>query len=211
MERAAEYGAATERVDKALATLKSELMELRSQDVDLMKQLITINDTIRELTPKKDQKINRKNYFYLSKRGSSFGLHMLPENDNSSETSLVRQQSAPNFSINRRGSSSSIYSSTVSLSDIEDVSCSVEDCIFQIGTEVEEFMASTEERLEQDMCGLPRAKSFCIENRHIPTQDSCYEDILMNNVKLWKSSQIRNDTIMKEKKEEKLKCRCVNT
>lgn len=72
-------------------------------------------------------------------------------------------------------------------------------------------MTNTEERLEQDMCGLPRAKSFCVENRHIPTQDSCYEDILMNNIKLWKSSQNRNEKTMKENIEEKETCSCVNT
>lgn len=43
---------ATERVNSALAVLRSELSEIRDQDVQLMKQLLNINDSIKELSQK---------------------------------------------------------------------------------------------------------------------------------------------------------------
>lgn len=43
---------ATERVNTALAALRTELSEMRSQDVQLMKQLMNINSSIQQLTKK---------------------------------------------------------------------------------------------------------------------------------------------------------------
>lgn len=43
---------ATERVNTALAALRTELSEIRSQDVQLMKQLMNINSSIQQLTKK---------------------------------------------------------------------------------------------------------------------------------------------------------------
>ena len=41
---------ATDRVNSALATLRNELSEMRNQDVQLMKQLLNINNSIQQLS-----------------------------------------------------------------------------------------------------------------------------------------------------------------
>ncbi|XP_076077881.1 uncharacterized protein LOC143048213 [Mytilus galloprovincialis] len=43
---------ATERVTSALAVLRNELSEMRNQDVQLMKQLLNINNSIQQLSKK---------------------------------------------------------------------------------------------------------------------------------------------------------------
>lgn len=43
---------ATERMNSAFAVLRTELNEMRSQDVQLMKQLLNINNSIEQLTKK---------------------------------------------------------------------------------------------------------------------------------------------------------------
>ena len=43
---------ATERMNSAFAVLRTELNEMRSQDVQLMKQLLNINNSIQQLTKK---------------------------------------------------------------------------------------------------------------------------------------------------------------
>ncbi|XP_063402035.1 uncharacterized protein LOC134686298 [Mytilus trossulus] len=43
---------ATERVNTALAALRTELSDMRNQDVQLMKQLMNINNSIQQLTKK---------------------------------------------------------------------------------------------------------------------------------------------------------------
>lgn len=61
---------ATERVNSALAVLRSELGEMRDQDVQLMKQLLNINDSIKELSKKqanpKRVRINKRGHRPLS-------------------------------------------------------------------------------------------------------------------------------------------------
>jgi predicted nucleic acid-binding Zn-ribbon protein len=49
---------ATERVNTALAALRTELSEMRNQDVQLMKQLMNINSSIQQLT--KTQKHSKR-------------------------------------------------------------------------------------------------------------------------------------------------------
>ncbi|XP_048769770.1 uncharacterized protein LOC125675952 [Ostrea edulis] len=39
----------TERINLALATLRNEMNEIRSQDVTIMKQLISLNSTLKEM------------------------------------------------------------------------------------------------------------------------------------------------------------------
>mmetsp|Transcript_29730 Transcript_29730/g.47377 ORF Transcript_29730/g.47377 Transcript_29730/m.47377 type:complete len:113 (-) Transcript_29730:7-345(-) len=51
-----EFISATERVNAAFATLQSELKEIRTQDISLMKQLLSINDSIQKLSKKKGDK-----------------------------------------------------------------------------------------------------------------------------------------------------------
>lgn len=51
-----EFISATDRVNAAFATLQSELREIRTQDISLMKQLLSINDSIQRLSKKKGDK-----------------------------------------------------------------------------------------------------------------------------------------------------------
>ncbi|XP_021349189.1 uncharacterized protein LOC110447666 [Mizuhopecten yessoensis] len=44
---------ATDRINSALATLKSDMIDLRQQDVQLLKQLMCINENIQKLTKRK--------------------------------------------------------------------------------------------------------------------------------------------------------------
>lgn len=52
---------ATERMNSAFAVLRTELNEMRSQDAQLMKQLLSINNSIQQLTNKQkcSQRRNR--------------------------------------------------------------------------------------------------------------------------------------------------------
>lgn len=53
---------ATDRVSSALAVLRTELNEVRSQDVQLMKQLLNLNSSIQQLTKKqKKSKSSNRN------------------------------------------------------------------------------------------------------------------------------------------------------
>lgn len=51
---------ATERMNSAFAVLRTELNEMKSQDVQLMKQLLNINNSIQQLT-KKQKSSKRRN------------------------------------------------------------------------------------------------------------------------------------------------------
>ncbi|OWF52474.1 uncharacterized protein LOC110447667 [Mizuhopecten yessoensis] len=44
---------ATDRINNALATLRSDMLDIRQQDVQLMQQLMCINDNIKTLTKRK--------------------------------------------------------------------------------------------------------------------------------------------------------------
>ncbi|XP_061176350.1 uncharacterized protein LOC133185256 [Saccostrea echinata] len=51
-----EFISATDRVNAAFATLQSELREIRTQDISLMKQLLSINDSIQNLSRRRSDK-----------------------------------------------------------------------------------------------------------------------------------------------------------
>ncbi|XP_033739296.1 uncharacterized protein LOC117326681 [Pecten maximus] len=53
MESVPSNSTATDRINSALATLKSDMLDLRQQDVQLMQQLICINDNIKALTKRR--------------------------------------------------------------------------------------------------------------------------------------------------------------
>ena len=50
------YENATERVNSALTLLRTELNEMRNQDVQLMRQLMNMNNSIQQLTKHQKQK-----------------------------------------------------------------------------------------------------------------------------------------------------------
>ncbi|XP_060069611.1 uncharacterized protein LOC132549677 [Ylistrum balloti] len=49
----ASNSAATDRINSALATLRSDMLDLRQQDVQLMQQLMSINENIQTLTKRR--------------------------------------------------------------------------------------------------------------------------------------------------------------
>jgi len=69
---------ATERVNSALAVLRSELSEIRDQDVQLMKQLLNINDSIKELS-KKQTNPKRVRISKMGRRPLSTNMFISPE------------------------------------------------------------------------------------------------------------------------------------
>ncbi|XP_060069615.1 uncharacterized protein LOC132549681 [Ylistrum balloti] len=49
----ASNSSATDRINSALATLRSDMLDLRQQDVQLMQQLMSINENIQTLTKRR--------------------------------------------------------------------------------------------------------------------------------------------------------------
>ncbi|KAK7491537.1 hypothetical protein BaRGS_00017176 [Batillaria attramentaria] len=84
-----EYEAASQRIDAALHTLKSELMEMRQQDLQLLKQLIHISQSIQRL---------RRNQSLRATKSLSLSGHGLPLSatcDFWRRPPLTRQASVP--------------------------------------------------------------------------------------------------------------------
>lgn len=52
---------AVDRMNNALAALRSELREIRSHDMTMMKQLMTMNNSVQELTKKHRRNKSSKN------------------------------------------------------------------------------------------------------------------------------------------------------
>ncbi|OWF52477.1 uncharacterized protein LOC110447674 [Mizuhopecten yessoensis] len=108
----------TDRINNALATLRSEMLDLRQQDGQLMQQLMRINDNIKTLS-KRRQAPSRstKKKFSLVKGRRKFinPNESIPEEENP----LVLQQETSKYCMRSNLSGS--------LSSIEDVSSSTED------------------------------------------------------------------------------------
>lgn len=68
---------------------------LRSQDVKLMKSLITINDSIQQLSPKTKKRVSQS--IPLSCTKKCVGVNLRPMATVTEEPHLVRRQSVPNF------------------------------------------------------------------------------------------------------------------
>ncbi|XP_060069607.1 uncharacterized protein LOC132549674 [Ylistrum balloti] len=112
----------TERISNALATLRSEMLDLRQQDGQLMKQLLCINENIKSLSKRKPvQRGSLKKKINLLKGRRRFinRNDSIPEED----ISLMKQREDQDVmticSLNTTLSGS--------LSSIEDVSSCKED------------------------------------------------------------------------------------
>ncbi|XP_069108236.1 uncharacterized protein [Argopecten irradians] len=82
---------ATDKITNALATLRSEMLDLRQQDMQLMKQLMCINDNIQTLAGrrKKSDKPLRKKLALVNGRMSFVNIdEYMPAQKNRSRTSL---------------------------------------------------------------------------------------------------------------------------
>ncbi|XP_033740478.1 uncharacterized protein LOC117327537 [Pecten maximus] len=116
--------AASDRINSALATLRSEMLDLRQQDVQLMKQLLSINDNIKTLSKRK-----RSSSTPLRKKLALINGRMTFVNI---DEPISNRQTQSFMSRGRTGS----------LSSIEDTSSSTED-LSSIDSDSDESLCGT--------------------------------------------------------------------
>ncbi|XP_021349191.1 uncharacterized protein LOC110447668 [Mizuhopecten yessoensis] len=81
---------ATDRINSALATLRSDMLDIRQQDVQLMQQLMSINDNIKTLTKRRPNsgRQRKTKYTLLNGRRKCINLNeTIPEEDSISADS----------------------------------------------------------------------------------------------------------------------------
>lgn len=167
----------TDRISLLLDSLKSDLKAMRSQDVKLMKQLIGINESIRNLTKSRRQR-------------TSTGARVVSTSEFAAmATPLVRQQSAPSYNkLHRNDSLGSIESS-------EEFGSSVEEINEETIEELEEYINCSSSSLTP-IPSIPKSHSLAVmtplPDEEEEADDSKYEGILMTNIKLWKCSQLKS-------------------
>nr|XP_022295300.1 uncharacterized protein LOC111105352 [Crassostrea virginica] len=163
-----------DRISSLLDTLKSDLKAMRNQDVRLMKQLIGINESIRNLTKSRQERIGG-------------GARVMTTADfNAMSTPLVRQQSAPSYNKLHRNDS------TGSIESFEGFGSSVEDINEETIEELEDYLNSSTSLTP--IPSIPKSHSLAVmtplpDDENGEADDSKYEGILMTNIKLWKYSQ----------------------
>lgn len=151
----------------ALSTLRNELLDLRSQDVKLMKQLLNINDTIQTLTKRHGgHKRPQRTISGFQRRCVSSCMLPVSSVNQTEHKSAVRRLSAPIFE-DTMGSSSSLEGSVCS-EDTSDLSESDED------------LYTRSPKLSR-----PPSLSFIRDS----DSDICDEDILRTNIRVWKLSK----------------------
>ncbi|XP_033740476.1 uncharacterized protein LOC117327535 [Pecten maximus] len=177
----------TDRINDALATLKREMMDLRQQDVHLMKQLIGINDTIQKLSKQRPGSYGplRKKFAIVNGRRTFVNNNeSIPE-----EPPLVRQQSVPNYCNMNRSQSGS-------LSSIEDTSSSMED-LSTADSDSDDSLFGSEQNLSESFSSTTsRSRSVANTSAHVTKESDLeycsYEQILRRNIKLWKFSRTQH-------------------
>lgn len=166
-----------DRISLLLDSLKSDLKAMRTQDVKLMKQLIGINESIRNLTKSRQQR-------------PSTGARVVSTSDFAAmATPLIRQQSAPSYNkLHRNDSMGSIGSS-------EEFGSSVEDINEETIEELEDYINCSSSTFTP-IPSIPKSHSLAVmtplPDEEEEADDSKYEGILMTNIKLWKFSQLKS-------------------
>lgn len=170
----------SERVSQALALLKSELVGIREQDVDLMKQLLKIKDTIKQLSPNKENRPGQTN------------CNSCHVGRNGTESKSRRQRYLNHYMTQRRGSCSS---SNGSLSSIEEITSSTEDCRLESESESENISGS-DENLQVTSSDFPSpiySIPYSTRQRKLSLPcDNSDEYLLISNIKVWKYKQNRS-------------------
>ncbi|XP_069138464.1 uncharacterized protein [Argopecten irradians] len=161
---------AGDRLNNALATLRSEMADLRQQDVMLMKQLIHINDTIQSLSkrrPSTHRPLKKKLSFVNGRREFVNSDESIPE----TSSNIHQKRMTWSFS----GSFGSI-----------DSSGSTEDMGF-MDSDSDDSLCSTEHTLSDSLSSVTSKSMFIAK---IPeTDEQSYEEIFRRNIKLWKFSK----------------------
>ncbi|XP_033740477.1 uncharacterized protein LOC117327536 [Pecten maximus] len=114
--------ATTDRITSALATLRSEMLDLRQQDVQLMKQLMNINNNIQTLTKrhKNSEKPLRKKLALVNGRMSFVNI----------DESISKRKNQFSISRHLSGSFSSIEGSSSSTEDLSSLDSDSDDSLF---------------------------------------------------------------------------------
>lgn len=182
---AQEYNCLVEKININLKTLKTELLAMKKQDVNLMKQLIHISDVIQTIcqkqqTPSPDSVIDESptETFQKIKRAP-----------------LVRQQSVPYYITVLRTQSNSFNSSFEGINEVpeeETDSCSNDDSDSLLSVSMNGNYPSI------PLCLHPvsRPRSLSYEepwgrnssDSMIGLDDSYFEGVLHKNIELWKST-----------------------
>ncbi|XP_061177123.1 uncharacterized protein LOC133185848 [Saccostrea echinata] len=189
-----------ESISDKLEAIKSELTDLRRQDVDLMKQLITISETIQKMNksrfPPDNHVMSRTFITKINGKKGYIGVNIVPpEALSSPEAPLLRRQSAPTYSP--------YYMMNTSVSSVEDLYTSDDDFGAPINS------VSDADHLPEKSTLLVPEKPYLSARRFSDivtkypnvlssrdmTNDSEYEEILLRNIKLWKEGQIENDSV----------------
>ncbi|XP_071136690.1 uncharacterized protein [Mytilus edulis] len=125
-----QYEAATERVSEALETVKYDLMKVRNQDDQLMRQLLNINATIKKLTTRGAKPSKRCSQLFCSCGNTNCGgKRIISASDmRKIDTPMPLKGTLAAFralSINSTGSGSDYGSSDDEINDFSDSDCDV--------------------------------------------------------------------------------------
>ncbi|XP_062601802.1 uncharacterized protein LOC134263468 [Saccostrea cucullata] len=172
-----------ERITLALAALKSDLMDMRSQDVQLMKQLIAINTTISSMSS------GRRSGFAVH-RSASFSVINKP-NPEPFQTRRCSDSACNTRKVLTRHNSEPVPSPRGSLnSSLEDIDSSYEDLVGSEDSD-NDTPSPSPQRAMSSRHSLRKSSLFFM--RPLPEEpdldDKKYYGILMKNIKLWKYSQ----------------------
>lgn len=179
-----------------LEEIKAELSDLRRQDVDLMKQLISISETIQKLNkskfPPDHHVISRTFVTKINGKKGYVGVNIVPpESLAESEAPLLRRQSAPNIVP--------YHLKSASLSSVEDNCASDEEFGNSVTSisDINSFSTNPNYLMAQKPYLSARRFSDIVTKFPIVhnENDSEYEQILLRNIKLWKDGQLENDSV----------------
>lgn len=185
------------RLDTTIETIKTDLIQLRNQDIKLMKQLIQIGETIQQITKRQIQQrpsFNDKGYLsqvLMFVHPSSISVRV--------DTPLIRRQSVPTYCQMKKycGSSTSSIEDSSSSSSVYDDS---------VHNSLNELQTVPKNNIQRQL-SLPvqwnRPKSVSslssTTQNDIHDSDRYLEEILIRNVKVWKrTQQIDNDSVFLE-------------
>ncbi|CAG2222057.1 unnamed protein product [Mytilus edulis] len=180
---------ASVRLDTTIETIKSDLVQLRNQDIKLMKQLIQISDTIQQISKRQIQQrplFNAKGYLsqvlmFINPASLSVKI----------ETPLIRQQSVPTYCRMNKLDSSSLSSieDSGSLSTCDDsIRSSNSEYKYEDNTLIQRQLSVPESQRPKSISTIP---STYLD--HITDCDQHVEEILMRNVRMWKRTQQNDD------------------
>lgn len=188
--RSSEHESATGRINNALQKIRSELSEIRDQDLKLLKQLIQISETIKRLS---EDRLSKRRTWYGQRQSvcsESAELYLdieplTPDLDDYREAILVRQFSEPvSFSrddlLDMR-TNLSIFDGPIALDSSDTMDQSWPPNFSRVQLRHRPHSVSI----------LTSSRSYGMDNsqERIEGSDKSYEEILQRNIRLWKGRQ----------------------